>query len=97
MGVRVVVAENEPITSALKRFKRSLEKHSVNWEIQKRGYLIQPNGCTFKATETRRAKKFQKRFKARKATLLAKIAGIQSTTSSACELKLAFWKRTGKP
>ena len=97
MGVRIVVADKEPIELALKRFKGLLQQHGVNWEIRKRGYLIQPNGCTFKATETRRAKKFQKRFKARKATLLAKLAGERATDSSASELKSAFWKRTGKP
>jgi ribosomal protein S21 len=97
MGVRIVVADKEPIALALKRFKRSLEQNGVNWEIRKRGLRIQPNGCTFKATETRRAKKFQKRFKSRKATLLAKMAGEQATDSPASELKTAFWKRTGKP
>ena len=97
MGVRIVVAEKEPIGLALKRFKRSLEQHGVRWEIRKRGLLIQPNGCAFTATASRRAKKFQKRFKARKATLLAKMAGEQATDSSASELKMAFWKRTGKP
>jgi ribosomal protein S21 len=97
MGVRIFVADMEPIALALKRFKRLLEQHGVNWEIRKRGRLIQPNGCAFKATATRRAKKFQKRFKARKATLLAKMAGEQATDSSASELKTAFWKRTGKP
>ena len=97
MGVRIVVADKEPIALALKRFKRSLEQLGVNWEMRKRGLLIQPNGCVFKATATRRAKKFQKRFKARKATLLAKMAGQQATDSSASELKTAFWKRTGKP
>ena len=96
MGVRIVVADKEPIALALKRFKRSLEQHGVNWEMRKRGLLIQPNGCAFKATATRRAKKFQKRFKARKATLLAKMAGEQATDSSDSELKTAFWKRTGK-
>jgi ribosomal protein S21 len=97
MGVRIVVAEKEPIALALKRFKRSLEQHGVNWEIRKRGLLIQSTGCTFKATATRRAKKFQKRFQARKATLLAKMAGEQATDASASELKAALWKRTGKP
>ena len=97
MGVRIVVADKEPIALALKRFKRSLEQHGVNWEVRKRGLLVQPNGCAFTATATRRAKKFQKRFKARKATLLAKMAGEHATDSTASELKTAFWKRTGKP
>jgi ribosomal protein S21 len=96
MGVRIVVADKEPIALALKRFKRSLEQHGANWDMRKRGLLIQPNGCAFKATATRRAKKFQKRFKARKATLLAKMAGEQTTDLPASELKTAFWKRTGK-
>ena len=97
MGVRIVVADKEPIGLALKRFKRSLEQHGVNWEMRKRGLLIQPSGSIFKTSETRRTKKFQKRFKARKATLLAKMAGEQATDSSVSELKTAFWKRTGKP
>ena len=97
MGVRIVVADKEPIALALKRFKRSLEQHGVNREMRKRGLLIQPNGCAFEAAATRRAKKFQKRFKSRKATLLAKMAGEQASDSSASELKTAFWKRSGKP
>jgi ribosomal protein S21 len=97
MGVWIVVADKEPIASALKRFRRLLDQHGVNWEIRKRGYLIRPRGCAFRATETRRAKKFQKRFKAREATLLAKMAGVEPTDSTASELKLAFWKKTGKP
>ena len=97
MGVRIVVADKEPIALALKRFKRSLQQQGVNWEMRRRGLLIQPNGCAFKATATRRAKKFQKRFKARKATLLAKMAGVQAADSPASELKTAFWKRSGKP
>lgn len=97
MRVRIVVADKEPIALALKRFNRSLEQNGVNWEMRKRGLRIQPNGCAFKATATRRAKKFQKRFKARKATLLAKMAGEQPTDSSASELKASFWKRSGKP
>jgi len=97
MGVRIVVADKEPIALALKWFKRSLEQNGVSWEMRKRGFLIQPDGCTFKATAARRAKKFQKRFKARKATLLAKTVGEQATDLSASELKVAFWKRSGKP
>jgi len=97
MGVRIVVADKEPIALALKRLRRSLDQNGVNWEIRKRGLLVQPNGCIFKATQYRRAKKFQKRFKARKATLLAKLAGEQAKDSSESELKTAFWKWTGKP
>lgn len=48
------------------------------------------------ATQARRAKRFQKRFKARKATLLAQRAG-ESPVSSLAEATKAFWKRTGKP
>jgi ribosomal protein S21 len=96
MGVRIVVAANESVGLALKRFKRLLKQHGVNWEMQKRGLLIQPNGCKFEATETRRAKKFQKKFKAREATLHAKLTGQQPTDLSASELTSAFWERTGK-
>jgi ribosomal protein S21 len=97
MGVRVLVAENEPIKAALIRLKRSLAVHGVDWELRRRGFLIAQGGSFFKPTEERRAKKFQKRFKARKATLLAKLAGEQASDLSSSELKRAFWKRTGKP
>lgn len=97
MGVRVVLADKEPMPLALKRLKQLLTQLGVNWELRKRGYLIQPDGCVFTATATRRAKKFKKRFKAREATLLAKLAGTQPADGSASELKAAFWKRSGKP
>jgi ribosomal protein S21 len=97
MGVRIVLADKEPMALALKRFKRSMERHNVNWEMRRRGLLIQPNGCVFKATAARRAKKFQKRLKARRAMLHAKLAGEQANDLSASDLKTAFWKRTGKP
>jgi hypothetical protein len=50
-----------------------------------------------KAQEIRRAKEFKKKFKARQATLLAKMAGEQPSASSSSELVEAFWKKTGKP
>jgi ribosomal protein S21 len=90
MGVRVALAENEPIGSALKRFKKMLECEGVNRDLARRRSFI-------KRTQTRRAKEFQKKFKARKATLLAKMAGEQPSESSASELVDAFWKRTRKP
>ncbi len=89
MGVRIVVRDREPISVALKRFKQQLALQGVSWEVRRRA-------CFADLTETRRAKRFQKRFKAREATLLAQIAGEQPVESLA-EARAAFWKRTGKP
>jgi ribosomal protein S21 len=89
MGVRVVVVEGEPLALALRRFRRQLERHNIPWEIRRRKYFAD-------RTQDRRARRFQKRFKARKATLLAQTAGVQPVASLA-EARLAFWRRTGKP
>jgi small subunit ribosomal protein S21 len=89
MGVRIVVGEREPIELALRRFKKLLERQGVTWEMRRQMHFADP-------TQARRAKRFQKRFKARKATLLAKRAGEQPV-SSLTEATEAFWKRTGKP
>jgi small subunit ribosomal protein S21 len=89
MGVRIVLAEGERIDQALKRFRKLLERYGASWELRRRGYFIKP-------TQTRRAKRFRKRFKARKETLLAKQAGEQPV-SSVSESTHTFWKRTGKP
>ncbi len=84
-----MVGEREPIGLALKRFKKILARQGVTWEMRRRLYFAA-------ATHARRAKRFQKRFQARKATLLAKSAGVQPE-SSVAEAAKAFWKRTGKP
>jgi small subunit ribosomal protein S21 len=89
MGVRIVVGEREPIGLALRRLKKLLDRQGVTREIRRRRYFAD-------ATEDRRTKRFQKRFKARKATLLAQRAGEQPVSSLA-EATKAFWKRTGKP
>jgi ribosomal protein S21 len=86
MAVWIVVEECEPIGLALRRFKKLLERQGVTWEMRRRGYFADP-------TQARRAKRFQKRFKARKATLLAQRAGEQPVTSIT-EATEAFWKRT---
>jgi len=49
-----------------------------------------------KPGQLRRATRFQKRFKARKATLAAQIAGKQPVSSLALAID-RFWARTGKP
>jgi ribosomal protein S21 len=90
MGVRIVLADKEPVGLALRRLKKLLEREGVAWETRRRRSFL-------KRTEIRRAKEFKKRFKAREATLLAKMAGEQPSASSASELVEAFWKRTGKP
>jgi ribosomal protein S21 len=89
MGVRIVLAEGERVELALKRLRKLLDRHGAFWEQRRRRYFIEP-------TQTRRAKRFQKRFKARKATLLAKQAGEQPV-SSIGESTRTFWKKTWKP
>jgi hypothetical protein len=56
--------------------------------MRRRRHFADPN-------QARRAKRFPKRFKARKATLLAQRAGEQSVSSPA-EATRAFWKRVGQ-
>jgi small subunit ribosomal protein S21 len=89
MGVRIVLAEGESIGQALQRFRKLLERHGATWQLRRRRFYVKP-------TQTRRAKRFRKRFKARRATLLAKKAGEQSASSLA-ESTQTFWKKTGKP
>jgi ribosomal protein S21 len=89
MGVRIVLTEGETIGQAFSGFRKLLERHGATREMRRHKYLIKP-------TQTRRAKKFGKRFKARQATLLAKIAGEQPV-SSISESTESFWRRTGKP
>jgi ribosomal protein S21 len=89
MGVRIQVRDGEPISEALRRLKRESDACGATWEARRRSYHV-------RATEERRAKRFQRRFKARRAILLAQIAGVKSVASVA-EAKARFWKRTGKP
>jgi ribosomal protein S21 len=84
------VHDGEPIGLALRRFKKLLIKQGVHWAIHTRPIAHIP------ATKFRRKKRFQKRFKARKATLLAQQTGEQPVASLA-EATTAFWKHTGKP
>ncbi len=90
MGVRIVLADKEPIGLALRRFKKLLERNGATRELRRRAYFTS-------ATQVRRARRFTKRFKARNATLLAQMAGEQPATSSLDEARATFWKRTGKP
>lgn len=84
-----MVGEGEPIAAALRRFKKQLELEGVPWEVRRRAYFVG-------GTEVRRAKKFHKRFKARKASFLArKAAGLTGTALD--EARAEFWRRTGKP
>jgi ribosomal protein S21 len=89
MGVRIILADKEPIVLALRRFKKLLERHGATREIRRRQYFIKP-------TKGNRAKRFKKKFKARLATLQAKQAG-QQPTSSVSDARHAFWVKTGKP
>ena len=89
MGVRIVLADKEPIGLALRRFKKLLERNGTARELRRRAYFEKP-------TEIRRAKQFQKRFKARLATVRAQKAGEQPASSVAGAAEV-FWRRTGKP
>jgi small subunit ribosomal protein S21 len=89
MGVRIVVADREPIRLALRRFKKLLKRNNLLGESRRREYFIKP-------TQTRRRKRFKKKFKARLATLHAKQAGQLPVTSVAKAAKI-FWAKTGKP
>jgi len=92
MGVRIVLAEKEPIDVALERFKKLLERHGVMTELRLRRFFV-------KSTQTRRDKRFRKRLKARTATLLDKHAGAQPALSGYDPLRglrKFFWVRTGK-
>ena len=89
MGVRMRLYDGETIGQALRRFKKLLASHGQVWELRWHVHFVP-------ATPIRRKKKFQKRFKARKATLLAQKAGEQPVESVA-EAMDKFWKRTGKP
>jgi small subunit ribosomal protein S21 len=89
MGVRMRLHDGEPIGQALRRFKKLLERSGLVWEMRRRGHFIDQ-------TQIRRAKQFQKKFKARRATLLAQRAGEQPVKSLA-KAAAAFWKQTGKP
>jgi ribosomal protein S21 len=79
--------DGEPIGQALRRFKKLVA--SQVWEQRWHVHFVP-------VTQIRRAKQFQKRFKARRATLLAQKAGEQPVASIA-EAVAEFWRRTGKP
>ncbi len=89
MGVRIVVWDGEPISQARRRFRKKLEISGALWEARRRAYPADP-------AQERRAKRFQKRFKARQATLLAQHVGEQPVVS-VTKAMARFWARTGKP
>jgi len=89
MGVRIVLADKEPIGAALRRFKKLLERSGLTYDLRRRAAFHKP-------TQERRSKVFKKRFKARKATLLAQMGGEQPVASMV-QARKAFWKKTGKP
>lgn len=89
MGVRVVVGEGEPIGAALRRLRQQLERAGVQWWVRRRLHFVRD-------AEIRRAKEFRKRFKAREATLRARVeSGLDGPALDAA--KAAFWRRKGKP
>jgi ribosomal protein S21 len=79
----------EPLDQALRRFRKLVASSGLVWERRKHVHFVPP-------TQFRRAKRFQKRFKARRATLLAQKAGEQPV-ASLTEAVAVFWRRTGKP
>lgn len=90
MGVRILIGERESIRLALKRLRHKCNHERLPWV--KQGQLFFPAD----RTEERRAKRFQKRLKARYATLKAQMAGEQPVASLAAAAA-EFRKRTGKP
>lgn len=89
MVIRMRLHDGEPIGQALRRFNKLLMRQNHFWDSRRRGRFV----C---ATQLRRRKKFQKRFKARQATLDAQRGGVQSVESLE-EATVRFWRRTGKP
>jgi small subunit ribosomal protein S21 len=89
MGVRLRVHDREPIGQALRRFRKLLAREGLTWDRRRHIHFLDP-------TQLRRARRFRKRFKARKATLEAQRAGQQPVRSLA-EATATFWRRTGKP
>jgi small subunit ribosomal protein S21 len=89
MSVRIVLSEGEPIGLALRRFKKLLERNGVTRDQRRQEDYVKPS-------QIRRAKRFKKKFKARRATLLEQTEGKQPVVSIA-EAHRTFWKRTGKP
>lgn len=67
--------------------KRTAEKNGVTRDRKRHESFVKPS-------EVRREKKFQRRFKARKATVLRKLGG--ANTFQAHLLLREFWNRSGK-
>jgi small subunit ribosomal protein S21 len=89
MGLRMRLHDGEPIGQALRRFKRLLARHGQMWEQRRHAHFVP-------ATQIRRAKRLRKRFKARRATLLAQRAGEQPV-ASLNEAVAELWRRSGRP
>ena len=70
MGVKIVLAEREPIGLALRRFRKLLERNNIPWETRRKRWFIT-------ATQIRRSKAFRKWYKSLQATLQAKREGKQ--------------------
>src|SRR6516165_3548850 len=87
MTIRIVVWQAEPIGQALRRLRKKLERSGVVWEVRRRKYPVD-------MTNQRRAKRFQKRFKARQSTLFEQSSGVQPVASLK-EAKAQFCRRTG--
>ena len=82
MGVRIVLAKNEPIDIALRRFEKILYRTGLDRELSRRESYKKP-------TQIRRTKQFNKR-------LNAQIAAAQAENAERAAL-LKFWKKSGNP
>lgn len=71
----------------MKRLKRTADKGGITRERRQHEEFEKPS-------ELRREKKFQRRFKARKATLLRKLGG--ANTFQQHILLRKFWNKSGK-
>jgi hypothetical protein len=74
MGVKIVLAEREPIGLALKRFRKALERHPHSWKPHK-AWLWRNNPVFVPQTQIRRAKRFRRKFKARLGLFKEMLAG----------------------
>jgi ribosomal protein S21 len=89
MGIRIVIGEGEPLSQALNRLKKVMERNGVTREMRRQTCYVDP-------TQLRRKKQFRKRFRARRATLTAQMAGEQPVASLE-DASERFSERSGKP
>jgi ribosomal protein S21 len=76
MGVKIAVYEGESIPTALRRFRKLMERHRASWKWYKQVALRRPFYYV-KPSKVRGVKRFMKKVKAQQETRHAKHAGEQ--------------------